>query len=103
MSVSVPSSELGPPTPSPPIECVSPLGTNGGSNTLLRVRVGGHNSEDWIESLALYIICATRLHLFNSWFFRNVSTLLFSSAIVVMISLATYILPVVSVQGDSCV
>ncbi len=37
--MSVPSSELGPPTPSPPSECVSPLGLRGWEfNTFLWVR-----------------------------------------------------------------
>jgi hypothetical protein len=42
--VPVPSSELGPPTPSPASECVSPIGHKGGvgvSNTVLRVRGWG--------------------------------------------------------------
>ncbi len=40
-TVSVPSSELGPPNPSPASECVSPLGTKGGGHTRLRVRGWG--------------------------------------------------------------
>jgi hypothetical protein len=53
--MSVPSSELGPPSPD---ECVSPFEPNGGEQHSL----GGDgvwvpNSDDRIESLALCILC----------------------------------------------
>ncbi len=54
--MSVPSSELGPPTPSPACGCVSPLGPNGRKQHSLGVR--GLNSDDWTESLALHILCS---------------------------------------------
>jgi hypothetical protein len=49
---------IGSPKPSPPQASVSPPGSKGGrSNTPLRVRgVGGPNSDDWKESLALCIL-----------------------------------------------
>ncbi len=43
---------MGPPTPSPASVCVSPLGPKG--------------SDDWIESLALWILCATKYCVTNS-------------------------------------
>ncbi len=56
--MSVPSSELGQPTPSPASECVPP-GIKEGCNTRLREGegVGGPNSDDWRESLALCLLC----------------------------------------------
>ncbi len=51
-----PSSELIPPTPSES-ECVSPLGSKGREqHSLGGEGVGGPNSDDWIEGLALCII-----------------------------------------------
>jgi hypothetical protein len=48
--VSVPSSELAPPAPSPTSECVPP-GTKGeGGNTHLWARGGGANSDNWRKS-----------------------------------------------------
>ncbi len=42
------------PPPPPPQASVSlPLDPKGGSNTRLRVRCGGPNSDDWTESMAL--------------------------------------------------
>jgi hypothetical protein len=54
--VSVPSSELGPP---PPQAVCLPLGPKGEESSLAGEGVGGPNSDDWIESLALCIISAT--------------------------------------------
>jgi hypothetical protein len=52
---SVPSSELGPTTPSSASECVSPLGP-GGSNTRLREEgVGGPNSDEGTGTLVIYV------------------------------------------------
>jgi hypothetical protein len=57
--VYAPSSELAPPTPPPLKVSVSPpLDPKGGSNTLLQVRGGVPNSDDWIEGLALSILSA---------------------------------------------
>jgi len=54
--VYAPSSELIPPTPSES-ECVSPLGSKGGEqHSLGGEGVGGTNSDDWIEGLALCIL-----------------------------------------------
>jgi hypothetical protein len=55
--VSVPSSELG--TPPPPLQAsVSPPGTQRGGGERVR-GLGGPNADDWIESLALCILCGT--------------------------------------------
>ncbi len=58
--VAVPSSVLGIPTPFPASECVSPLGPKGGGeqHSLAIEEVGGPNADDWIESMALCILCA---------------------------------------------
>ncbi len=49
-----PSSELVPPTPSSESERVSPLGSKGGEqHSLAGEGVGGPNSDDWIEAVAL--------------------------------------------------
>jgi hypothetical protein len=58
--LSVPSSELGPATLSPPSECISSLGPTGGSNTALRVRGWGPHSDEGTESQAICILCATQ-------------------------------------------
>jgi hypothetical protein len=59
--VSVPVSELGPPTPSPASECVSPLDPMGvggwEQNSLACER--GPNSDAWTERLALCIPCGS--------------------------------------------
>ncbi len=49
--MSVPSSEVGPPTPSRASECVSPLDPEGGEQHSLAGEggVGGPHSNDWIE------------------------------------------------------
>ncbi len=55
--MNAPSSELGPPTQSSGSEFVSPLGSKGGKQHSLAVEgVGGPNSDDWIEGLALCIL-----------------------------------------------
>jgi hypothetical protein len=52
--VYAPSSELVPPTPSSESERVSPLGSKGGEqHSLAGDGVGGPNSYDWIEAVAL--------------------------------------------------
>ncbi len=57
-TVLVPSSELGPPTPSLSNECVPPSEPKGGVHTRLRVRGGGPDSDDCMEkSLALSLLC----------------------------------------------
>jgi hypothetical protein len=54
--VSVPPSELGPSTRYPAGECGSPLGSKLGGDTLgWREGVGGPNSDEGTETLALYI------------------------------------------------
>jgi hypothetical protein len=56
--VSVPS--LGSPTPSPPSECVFPLGPKWGSNACLRVREWGRPIRTiCTESPALCILCGS--------------------------------------------
>ncbi len=56
--VPVPSSELAPPAPSPPSECVPPLEPRGGGQHSLAVEgAGGANLDDWRESLALCLLC----------------------------------------------
>jgi hypothetical protein len=61
--VSLPSLELGPPTPSLPTEFVSPPGHGGGGvggqNSLAGEGVGGPNLDDRPESLALCILCGS--------------------------------------------
>ncbi len=69
--VSVPSSELGPPTNLPQQASVSPsLDPKGGAT--LACGPGGPNSDDWTESLALCILfaadmllCYVRIRLFT--------------------------------------
>ena len=52
-----PSSELVPPTPSSESERVSPLGSKGGEqHSLAGEGVGGPNSDDCIEAVALCIL-----------------------------------------------
>jgi hypothetical protein len=53
--VSVPSSKLGPPTPSPQAS-VSPPGTKGGHTRLRMRKWGCPNSDDWRKILALCIL-----------------------------------------------
>ncbi len=71
-SVSGQSPELGPPNlnPPPPSECVSPLDPKGkGEQQSLPCEgVGGPNSDDWTESLALCKLCGHYLELFVSMF-----------------------------------
>jgi hypothetical protein len=55
--VSVPSSDLGSPSPSPGKECVTPLGPWGGQHLLADEGLEGPNSDDWTESLALCLLC----------------------------------------------
>jgi hypothetical protein len=55
--MSVPSSELAPPTPSCP-----PLGTNGGQQSLAGEMAGGADSDDWRESLAICRLCDSVRH-----------------------------------------
>ncbi len=50
--LSVPSSELGPPIPSPPSESTSTWNRGGGRNTLA-CGWGSPNSDDWRDSLVL--------------------------------------------------
>jgi hypothetical protein len=58
--MSVPSSELVPPAPSPASECLPHLAPNGREeHSLAGMEVGGPNSYDWKESLALRILCAS--------------------------------------------
>jgi hypothetical protein len=46
----IPSSELGPPTSTPPSGCVSPLDLKGGGATQLAGEgIGGPNSDDYIN------------------------------------------------------
>jgi hypothetical protein len=55
--VSVPSSDLGPPTPSPLVSVSPPLDQKGEEQySLAGEGVGGPNSDDWKESLALCIV-----------------------------------------------
>ncbi len=51
--VSVSSSELATPAPSPASECVPPGTKGGGQHSLVGKGAGGANSDDWRESLAL--------------------------------------------------
>jgi hypothetical protein len=52
--VSVPSSELAPPAPSPASKCVPPFwNQRGEQHPLAGEGLGGANSDDWRESLAL--------------------------------------------------
>jgi hypothetical protein len=61
--VSVPSSELGP--PSPTSECVSPPGTKGGgTHSPAGEGEGGPNSDDRRKSLALSLLCESYI---NRW------------------------------------
>ncbi len=57
--LSVPSSEVGPHTPSPLASVSPPLGPKGGREQHSHAGrgVGGRNSNDWIESLALCMLC----------------------------------------------
>jgi hypothetical protein len=55
--VSVPSSELAPPTPSPASECVPP-GTKGGATLACGLGGRGEPSDDWTQSLAICLLCA---------------------------------------------
>ncbi len=58
MSVLVPSSEFGPPTPSPQVIVSPPLDLKGGGqHSLAGEGVGEPNSDDGKESLALCILC----------------------------------------------
>jgi hypothetical protein len=66
--VSVPSSELASPAPSPASKCVPPPEPKGGETTLVCVREGGGaNSDDWRESLGLFLLCGltTRLDIIH--------------------------------------
>ncbi len=56
--MSVPSSKLAPPPPLPPAT-VPPAGTKGRATLACGWGGGGANSDDWRESLALCILCAT--------------------------------------------
>ncbi len=51
------SSELGPPTPSPASVCVPPGHKGQGTQSPAGEVVGGPNSDDWIKSLALCLLC----------------------------------------------
>jgi hypothetical protein len=52
-------SESGPPAQSPASECVFPLDPKEGEQlSLAGERVGGRNSDEWIESQVLCILCA---------------------------------------------
>ncbi len=62
--VSVPSFELGPPTPSTASECVPPGTKVGGQHWSAGKGMGGPNSDDWRESLALCVLCASPRILF---------------------------------------
>jgi hypothetical protein len=55
---SVPSSELGPRTLSPPNESVPPPEPRGGAGEVVG---GGPNSDDWRKSLALCQLCGAGL------------------------------------------
>ncbi len=68
----VPSSELGPPTPSAESECVSPLDPKGEQHSLGGWGGGGPNSDDCTESLALSI---HSLRVGNKQIFRQRYTL----------------------------
>ncbi len=57
-TVSVPSSELGPPHPSPP-GSVSPPQPKGGTHSPAWRGWGSPNSDDWRKSLALCLICVS--------------------------------------------
>ncbi len=68
--MSVPSSELAPP-PLSRRQCVPPLDPKGG-NTRMRIRgLGGANSDDWRESLALCIQHSEIQTIFPVIFFDN--------------------------------
>ncbi len=54
--MSVPSFELGPPTPSPVSECVPPE-LKGGTHSPVVRGWGRPNSDDWRKSLALCLLC----------------------------------------------
>ncbi len=58
---------IGSPTPSPrKWFCLPPWKQKGaGGNTRLRVRGGGPNSDDWAESLVIFILCANKHRLFQ--------------------------------------
>ncbi len=54
----VPSSKLGPPTPSPASECALPLLNQKGGDTRLKVKGWGRvNSDDWRKSITLSLLC----------------------------------------------
>jgi hypothetical protein len=50
--------QIGTPTISPEIDCVSPRNPRGGGHTRQRVRgSGGPNFDDWRKNLALCLLC----------------------------------------------
>ncbi len=61
--MSVPSSELAPPSPPAASECVSPLDPKGAGKT--GEGVGEPNSDDWIESMALCMRCGISAEAFH--------------------------------------
>ncbi len=65
-TVYVPSSELGPPRPLSPCECVPPprIKGGGGHTSLRGEGWGSPNSDDWRKSLALCLTCdsPSRIH-----------------------------------------
>jgi hypothetical protein len=64
--VSVPSSEFGPPTPSPASECVLPPGSKGVSKTRLRVR--GWADPIWTTGEnAWHSVYSVHVRIFRSW------------------------------------